>query len=150
MIIIGAILGVVIMLTIMLLIPTGIVATIYFLRKKKFRGALAALLVAVIAFLIVPEGKFYPYLLIDTIRSEKFTQKKFDRIRPGMTKAAVVELIGEQRGDYPSTNPNTLEYCERVTSDGALVVWDFAWLNATVCYDKNNIVTSTNMFWEQD
>lgn len=136
-------------LAVLLLIPAGVVATVYFALKKKYRRALVALLVAVVAFLIVPEGYFYPYPFIDTIRSEKFSEEKFDQIQPSMSKMQVIDLIGEQRGDYPSTGQDG-SYCERVTSDGALKYWDFAWLNANVCYDKNDIVTSANKFWEQD
>lgn len=143
------VIGVVLFLTVLLLIPGGIVAAVFFTVKKKYWRGLAALLVAAIAFIIIPESYFYPYPLIDTIRSEKFSQRKFDQLRPGMSKAEVVNLIGEQRGDYPSVGSDGT-YCERVTSDGAFKIWDFAWLNANVCYDNNDIVTSTNKFWQQD
>ena len=144
------IIGAMLFLIVLLLIPAGVVGAVYFVVTKKYWRALGVLAIALVAFQIMPESHFYPYPLIDTVRSEKFTEQKFELIQSGMSKTEVINLIGEQRGDYPSVSADGLERCERVTGDGALKVWDFAWLNANVCYDKNDRVTSANKFWQQD
>ena len=146
--IILVVLGAVIILAVLLAIPVGVVLGVYFAFRKKPTKAIWAFIITVTAFLILPEGRFYPYPLIDTTRSEKFTIARFESVTVGMSRSEVEERIGSRASTYDTEVG--FGSCERQTDDGAFKYWDFAWYNATICYDVDDRVISANSYWQQD
>lgn len=130
-----------------LLIPALIVFILSELYRKRFAQALILFLLLPITWFSTIESYFIFYPLIDTTRSPEFTLEGFNRIRPGMTRDQVRTLIGdpvENAGQYHRP-------CEGQTGDGAAPpLFDFAWLNASVCYDETEHVTETERMWVPD
>lgn len=130
-----------------LLIPILVVSIPYMAYRKRFRMALALFFLLPIAWFSTIESYFTFFPLLDTTRSPEFTLEGFNQIRPGMTRDQVRALIGdpvENAGQYHRP-------CEGQTGDGAAPpLLDFAWLNASVCYDETGHVTETERMWVPD
>lgn len=90
-------------------------------------------------------------MLIDTAHAKQFSVAGFEQVSVGMSRAEVEQRIGKRVSDYTSgTRGVDTMVCERQTNDGALRFWDFAWYNATICYDANDRVVSVNGYWQED
>lgn len=130
-----------------LFVPILIAYIPYALWKKQFGHVAVAFLLLFPAHLSYLESYFIFYPLVDTTKSEQFTLKQFDKIRPGMTREDVRGLIGdpiENAGQYNAP-------CEGQTGDnGAPRPYDFAWLNSSVCYDESDRVVETKKLWVPD
>jgi hypothetical protein len=83
--------------------------------------------------IIGPEGYFSPYPAIDTHFAPGYSEQAFQDIQAGMTKAEVLQRLG------PPLN-RTSDPSWTYSRDGALGVWDFAWLVRAVNFDENGIV----------
>lgn len=79
------------------------------------------------------ESVFVLNPLIDTRLPQGFTQDRFDRIQPGMTKADVLRLI-------PPPNHKLEEPSWNYGQDGAALWGDFAWFQLTIQFDQNGRV----------
>lgn len=130
-----------------LFVPVLIIYVLYAFFKKQFGYVAVALLLVFPAHLSYLESYFFFYPLIDTTKSSRFTLKRFDMIRSGMTRGQVRELIGdpvENAGQYNAP-------CEGQTGDNAAPpYYDFAWLNSSVCYDESDRVIETKKMWVPD
>lgn len=130
-----------------LFVPILIAYIPYAIWKKQFGHVAVALLLLFPAHFSYIESYFIFYPLVDTTKSEQFTLKRFDMIRPGMTRDEVRGLIGdpvENAGQYNSP-------CEGQTGDNAAgPYYDFAWLNSSVCYDETDRVVETKKLWVPD
>lgn len=130
-----------------LFVPILIILIAYFAFKKQFKYAILAILLLFPAHFSYMESYFLFYPLIDTMKSSKFTLKNFEKIKPGMTRDQVQELIGypiKDAGQYHAP-------CEGQTGDNAAPYpYDFAWLNSSVCYDEFDKVTETKKMWIPD
>lgn len=130
-----------------LMVPVLIIYFIYVLFKKRFVHALVVFLFIFPAHFSYVESYFIFYPLIDTRKSSKFTLRRFDMIRPGMTKEQVRSLIGnpvKDAGQYHAP-------CEGQTGDSAVApYYDFVWLNSSVCYDESDLVIETKKNWIPD
>ncbi len=132
---------------VVLFILTCIFGIIYFGTKHRWRLMVLGILLLPIGAFLMSEAYFYPYPLIDTVKSEKFTEKKFDSIHRGMSRQEVYDLIGHPPEEVYEEG---IDNCETQTNDGASKYWDFAWLNAQVCYGLHDTVDSTSKFWQYD
>lgn len=134
------------------LFPLGFFLALYFAFKRKYFKVVLSLLLPFIVWLCFPEGYFYPYPMIDTYHSKEFSENNFAKIEIGMTRDDVKSFIGDRVSSHVDIGgyENGTEECERQTEDGKLKYWDFAWLNAYVCYDEQGKVLSTYSFWQQD
>lgn len=99
----------------------------------------------VFVFLVLPvgvylqcftESEFILNPLIDTHLPQGFTQVSFNKIKPGMTKAEVLELI-------PAPSQNLEESSWQYGNDGAAAWGDYAWFQFLIQFDKNNRVIKT-------
>ena len=91
---------------------------------------------------------------IDTYCAPGFTEKAFNSITNGMTKAQIIILLGEPFGKipadgYPYYKKDTVESWY-YTGDGKCDWSDWAWLGRYVCYDENGNVTETSKVVHND
>ncbi len=86
-----------------------------------------------VGFIIGPEGYFFPCPAIDTHFAPGYSEQKFQDIQVGMTKAEVLQRLGPPLNR--TTDPSWV-----YSRDGALGIWDFAWLVRVVNFDENDIV----------
>lgn len=82
------------------------------------------------------EGCFFPYPAIDTYFASGYSEQKFQEIRAGMTKTEVLQRLGPPLND-------TDDLVRVYSRDGALGIWDFAWLVRVVIFDDNSLVRDT-------
>jgi hypothetical protein len=85
-------------------------------------------------------------LLQDTKYSKDFNVYNIDKIKIGMEKEKVVELIGDSY--FHTSNRNVVDR-QYWTSDGKSKIGDFAWLQVEIIFE-NNIVYSIEIKWVYD
>jgi len=100
-----------------------------------------------LGFLLLLAGYFYCHLeaycvfwpSIDTVYSKGFSEKAFSQVSPGMSKADVLQLLGEPLGiDEHHDRDETWWY----SNDGRCWFGDFAWLGRSVTF-TNSVVMLT-------
>lgn len=83
------------------------------------------------------ESEFIFNPLIDTQLPPGFTNQKFDSIKPGMTKAEVLQILPPPM--YLSNDETSWSY----GNDGAAYFGDFAWFQFTIHFDTVGKVVKT-------
>ena len=85
----------------------------------------------------------YPY--ISTGYSSGFSRENFQKIKAGMSKNEVEQLVGTGFKDSFSHMPQEGEKtCTLYSFDRDSPLTDFAWIGTSVCYDSGEKVTRTS------
>jgi hypothetical protein len=100
------------------------------------------------------ENKNVLFPHIDTRFSKDFSFDKWDRIRRGMTKDTVLQILGEplsitsekQSPFRPPCAASEMSY----SGDGAWHYADFAWESLYIYMDSNNVVIAKSREWMFD
>ncbi len=124
-----------------LMFPLLVIIVNFFLEKKFTQAFLIMILIPIVV-LMNAEKKFVYFPLADTVHSKRFTVERFESIKPGMTKEQVEALIGippAKVGEYFVDETG----CIAQTTDGAAILFDFAWFDTDVCYDEHGRVNET-------
>lgn len=76
------------------------------------------------------------YPAIDTTFAKSYTEEAFDRIRPGMTKEQVQELLGEPLSIVQNQDGSQTWW---YSQDGRCKFGDFAWLGRSISFKKDSV-----------
>jgi len=96
------------------------------------------------------ETYFSPNPYIDTQFADDFSWEAWKKIESGMSKQQVRQLIGNPLTEYSGpyggyfgikSGANCNSNSDGYSSDDALYWWDFAWIDARICYDDNDLVS---------
>jgi outer membrane protein assembly factor BamE (lipoprotein component of BamABCDE complex) len=94
-------------------------------------------LVAIAGYLCVGmESYCLIYPGIDTHYTQGFSQRKFAKVQPGMTKAEVLNLLGEPIGGPEAVASSHWSY----TRDGKCRWADWAWLGREIVFADDRVV----------
>lgn len=100
------------------------------------------------------ESKNFLFPHIDTHFSKDFSFDKWDRVRRGMTKDTVLQILGEPLGTTNEKQspfrPSCATYEMCYSGDGAWQYSDFAWESFYIYLDSSNIVIAKSREWMFD
>lgn len=105
----------------------------FLIRKKKFWIIIVFLFLALVILNIYrySELTFFPYPEIDTVFTKKFSWNKFNKVKVGMSKYEVRNILGE-----PYEIFNFGYECWRYSQDGRVYPYaDFSWFSVSICFE---------------
>jgi outer membrane protein assembly factor BamE (lipoprotein component of BamABCDE complex) len=114
--------------------------------KKYFQITIICLIVSYLTSCILAEIYCYWYPLIDTRHSRSFNIKNIGKIELGMSKKAVLELIGDPLF-VRTRNDGTELY--KFTDDGNAQLADYAWFKVSIEF-RNEMVEEIDIGWVHD
>ncbi len=107
-------------------------------------------------FLIGLENYNYIYPHIDTEFTSGFSKDKFKKIKLGMTKAEVNQVLGEPfrfqnlNGYTDDFIKKEFQFSENYSHDGKFKSADWAWEYFGIYYDKDTLVIAKQTRWYYD
>ncbi|MBI2025730.1 hypothetical protein HYT04_03015 [Candidatus Kaiserbacteria bacterium] len=102
------------------------------------------LLLAALRLLMFFKPYFFPYPDIDTVYTREFSYANFAKVKLGMSKGQVRQLLGPSfKPIYPGNE------CWPYSKDGKLwPVADFAWVAIRVCFQEGRVVATNRTVFD--